>query len=61
MTHERERLLARSRLIQDKESIAPRTYSWIRDADGEPAGDFLTTEEATTGEFDMLESGPTWI
>jgi hypothetical protein len=42
-------------------SIAPRTYSWIRDADGEPAGDFLTTEEATTGEFDMLESGPTWI
>ena len=61
MTHERERLLARSRLIQDKESIAPRTYSWIRDADGEPAGDFLTTEEATTGKFDMLESGPTWI
>jgi hypothetical protein len=22
---------------------------------------FLTTEEATTGEFDMLESEPTWI
>ena len=61
MDRARQGLLACSRMIRDKESIAPRTLAWIRNADGEPAGDFLTAEEATIGEFDMLESEPTWI
>ena len=61
MDRARQGLLARSRMIRDKESIAPRTLAWIRNADGEPAGNFLMAEEATIGEFVMLESEPTWI
>jgi hypothetical protein len=48
-------------MIRDKKRIAPPTFSWILNVDGEPAGDFLTAEEATVGEFDMVESEPTWI
>jgi hypothetical protein len=61
LTHAREGLLARSRMIRDKQSIAPPMFSWIYNVDGEPAGEFLTAEEATVGEFDLIESGPTWI
>ena len=54
-------LLARSRMTRSTQSIAPPTFAWVRNGEGEPAGDFLTEEEATEGEFDELESGPAWI
>ena len=54
-------LLARSRLTQSTKSIAPPTFAWVRNAEGEPAGNFLTEQEATEGEFDELESGLAWI
>ena len=47
--------------VNIKQSIAPPTFAWVRNGEGEPAGDFLTEEEATEGEFDELESGPAWI
>ena len=57
----RQGYLARSRMTRDRQSIAPRTEAWIRNADGEAAGDFLTTTEATEDFFDLLEDVPTWI
>jgi hypothetical protein len=48
-------------MTRDLVSIAPRTEAWIRDADGDAAGDFLTNTEATEDCFDLLESAPTWI
>ena len=57
----RQGYLARSRMTRDRQSIAPHTEAWIRNADGEAAGDFLTTTEATEDFFDLLEDVPTWI
>ena len=57
----RQGYLARSRMTRDRQSIAPRTEAWIRNADGEAAGDFLTTTEAMENFFDLLEDVPTWI
>jgi hypothetical protein len=54
-------LLTRSRMTQSTWSIAPPTFAWVRNTEGEPAGDFLMEQEATEGEFDELESGPAWI
>jgi hypothetical protein len=41
-------------MTQDKESIAPRTEAWIRNADREATGDFFTTTEATDDFFDFI-------
>jgi hypothetical protein len=54
-------LLACSRMTQSTQSIAPPTFAWVRNVEGEIAGNFLTEQEATEGEFDELESGPAWI
>jgi hypothetical protein len=54
-------LLARSCMTQSTRSIAPPTFAWVRNIEGEPAGNFLMEQEATEGEFDELESRPAWI
>jgi hypothetical protein len=54
-------LLTHSCMTRSTQSIAPPTFAWVRNSEGEPAGNFLMEEEATEGEFDELESGPTWI
>ena len=61
LEHHEQGLLARSRITRSMKSIAPPTHAWVRNAVGEPAGDFLMAEEATEGEFDEIESEPTWI
>ena len=61
ITRAHEGRLARSRLIRNTESISPSSYAWIRTVEGEPAGDFLSTEEDEEGHFDDIESEPTWI
>ena len=61
LDHHKQGLLPRSRMTQSTQSIAPPMFAWVRNAEGEPAGDFLTEQEATEGEFDELESGLAWI